>query len=92
MVGMADMSTELEAKRTRLAAVEEELSQLGARHDIAMSAFRFDEAGNLQRRIAVLERERAQLVQVLPAAAPPPPPAPVPVRVQSRPLPRRRQG
>ena len=86
------MSTELEAKRTRLAALERELFQLATRHDIAMSAFRFDEAGNLQRRIAVLELERAQLVKMLPAAAPPPPAAPVPVRVQSRPVPRRRRG
>ena len=92
LVRMAPMSTELEAKRTRLAALERELSQLGARHDIAMSAFRFDEAGNLQRRIGVLERERAELVTVLPAAAPPPPAVPVPVRVQSRPVPRRRRG
>ena len=89
---MAPMSTELEAKRTRLAALERELLQLATRHDIAMSAFRFDEARDLQRRIAVLERERAELVTVLPAAAPPPPVVPVPVRVQSRPVPRRRRG
>ena len=88
---MAGMSTELEAKRTRLAALERELLQLATRHDIAMSAFRFDEAGNLQRRIGVLERERAQLATVLPAA-PPPQAVPVPVRVQSRPVPRRRRG
>jgi hypothetical protein len=78
------MSATLEAKRTRLAAVDRELSQLGTRHDIAMSAFRFDEARDLQRRIAVLERERAELKAVLPAAAPPSPETPVPVRVGSR--------
>jgi hypothetical protein len=86
---MAPMSGELEAKRTRLAALERELSHLGARHDVAMSAFRFEEARDLQRRIAVLDRERAELEAVLPAAAPPPPAVPVPVRVQSRPAARR---
>ena len=85
------MGTELEAKRTRLAAIERELSQLGARHDIAMSGFRFDEARDLQRRIAVLERERAELAAVLPSAAPPHPAVLVPVRVQSRPPARRRR-
>ena len=88
---MAGMSTELEAKRTRLAALERELLQLATRHDIAMSAFRFDEARELQRRIAVLERERAALVTAPRAVAPPPQTVPVPVRVQRRPLPRRRQ-
>jgi hypothetical protein len=83
---MATMSAELEAKRTRLAAIERELSQLGTRHDIAMSAFRFDEALDLQRRIAVIERERAELKAVLPAAATPSPAAPVSVRVGSRPV------
>ena len=53
---MADISAELEAKRTRLAAIERELSQLGARHEVAMSAFRFDEVLDLQRRIAVVLR------------------------------------
>lgn len=85
------MTTELEAKRTRLAALERELSQLGTRHDIAMSAFRFDEVLDLQRRIAVLEREQAELVTVLAAAAPPSLAAPVPVRVQHRQVPRRRR-
>src|SRR5271166_4147504 len=63
------MIAELEAKRTRLAAVGRELAELGARHDLAMSAFKFDEARELQQRIAVLERERAELVDALPAPA-----------------------
>jgi hypothetical protein len=59
--------TELEEKRARLAAVERELSGLDVRHELAMSAFKFDEARDLQQRIAVLERERAALVEALPA-------------------------
>ena len=85
------MSAELDAKRARLSLVERELSQLGTRHDLAMSAFRFDEARGLQLQIAVLERERGELRAMLPAAAPPPPEAPVPVRVGRRPVARRRR-
>src|ERR1700737_1375869 len=85
------MTTEMEAKRARLVAIERELSRLGSRHDLAMSAFKFDEARELQRRITVLERERAELEAVLPAPAPTPPIEPVPVRIRARrPIPRRR--
>jgi hypothetical protein len=84
------MIAQLEAKRARLAAVERGLAKLGTRHDLAMSSFKFDEARDVQRRIAVLERERAELVAALPAA-PPPAAAPVPVVIRSRrPMPRRR--
>jgi hypothetical protein len=86
------MSAELGVKRTRFTTVERELSQLGKQHDIAMSAFKFDKARDLQRRIAALERERAELMAVLPTAAPPPPEAPVRVRVGRRPLGRNRRG
>ena len=79
------MIAELEAKRTRLGVVERELSRLGARHDLAMSAFKFDEAREVQQRITVLERERAELAAALPAAAPPPPPVPVTVPRRRRP-------
>ena len=48
------MSAELEAKRARLSLVERELSQLRTRHDLAMSAFRFDETRDLQQRIDAL--------------------------------------
>jgi hypothetical protein len=65
--------TELEEKRARLAVVERELSRLDVRHELAMSAFKFDEARDLQQRIVVLERERAALVDALPAFADPPP-------------------
>jgi hypothetical protein len=67
------MIAELEAKRTRLATVERELAGLGIRHDLAMSEFKFDEAREVQQRIEVLERERAELVDAQPAPAPPPP-------------------
>jgi hypothetical protein len=78
------MTAELEIKRARLAAVERELTGLGDRHDLAMSEFKFDEARNMQQRIAVLERERDLLVEALPALTQPLPVVPRPVRVRSR--------
>jgi len=82
--------TAIEVKRARLAAIERELSGLGARHDLAMSAFRFDEAREVQQRNTILQRERAELVKALPAATPPPPAAPVPVMIRpQRPVSRR---
>ena len=78
------MTAELETKRARLAAVERELAELGARHDLAMSAFKFDEVRTVQQRIAVLERERDLLVEALPGLAQPLPVVPPPVRVRSR--------
>jgi hypothetical protein len=86
------VSPEPDAKRARLLLVDCELLQLGRQHDLAMSAFRFDEARDLQQRIAVLEQERGELRAMLPAAAPPPPDAPVPVRVGKRPVARRRRS
>jgi hypothetical protein len=83
-VFLATMSVKLEAKRARLSLVERELLQLGTRHDLAMSAFRFDEARDLQQRIGVLERERAELIAVLPALPPPPPTASTRVAVGPR--------
>jgi hypothetical protein len=52
----------------RLAEIERELARLRYRHDIAMSAFRFEEATALGPPIAALERERHTLVAALPAA------------------------
>ena len=78
--------TGIEVKRARLAAVERELSGLGARHDHAMSAFKFDEAREMQQRIAILERERAELVEALPAATRPPPAASRPPPAASVPV------
>ena len=73
------MMAELEAKRARLAAVDCELAGLGVRHDLAISAFKFDEAHEVQQRIAALERERGELIDALPPLAEPPP-APAMVR------------
>lgn len=56
--------------RTRLAEVERELARLRYRHDIAMSAFRFEEATALGPAIATLEQERQALAAALPAAEP----------------------
>ena len=78
------MSGELEAKRARLSLVERELSQLATRHDLAMSAFRFDEARDLQQQMTLLEHERSELIAVLPAPVPPPPTAPARVAVGPR--------
>jgi hypothetical protein len=85
------MIAELEAKRARLAAVEREIAGLGDRHDLAMSAFKFDEAREVQQRIAMLERERGELVDALPAPAEPPPAAPAPAMVRHRRLVQRRR-
>jgi hypothetical protein len=59
-------------ERRRLAAVEHEVKGLQAQYELAMSAFKFDEANALQRSIAVLESERPALAISLP------PPVPVP--------------
>jgi hypothetical protein len=80
------MMAELEGQRARLAAVERELAELGVRHDLAMSAFKFDEAREAQQQIAMLERERGELVEALPPPAEPSPEAPLPVRVRRRQL------
>jgi hypothetical protein len=64
----------LAARRARLAEVERELARLRYRHDIAMSAFRFEEATALGPAIAALEKERQELAALLPAAAEPPQP------------------
>jgi hypothetical protein len=71
-------------RRARLTTVDWELSGLGAQYDLAMSAFKFDEARELQERIDVLEQERAELAAALPTPAPPPLAAPVPIVVASR--------
>ena len=78
------MKAEIEVKRARLAAIARELSRLGSRHDLAMSAFKFDEARELLQRIALLERECAELSATLPTVAPPPAAAPVPVMIRRR--------
>jgi hypothetical protein len=54
----------------RLAEIERELARLRYRHDIAMSAFRFEEATALGPAIAALETERQALAAALPQAEP----------------------
>ena len=75
-----------ETRRPRLAEIERELARLQAEHDVAMSAFKFDEANALQRRIAALEDERRSLVRRLPARSPAvePPTGIVPVLARPR--------
>ena len=66
---------EFSAKRARLAEIDRELANLQAQNDLAMSAFKFDEATALQRRIEALEDERRALAAALPpveAGAEPP--------------------
>jgi hypothetical protein len=57
-------------QRARLAEVERELWRLRYRHDIAMSAFRFEEATALGPAIAALEAERQALAAALPEPEP----------------------
>jgi hypothetical protein len=83
---LARALAELEEKRARLATVERKLSGLGIRHDLAMSSFKFDEAREVQQQIAVLERERSELVEGLP-----PPAVPLPRVVRRRRLMQRRR-
>jgi hypothetical protein len=85
---------ELTAKRSRLAAVEDELARLQAQHDLAMSAFQFDEANALQRQIEALEDERRVVASALPPIKPAaePPLGVVPVLTRPRQMRRRRMG
>ncbi len=64
---------EIAERRARLADIERRLARLQYRHDIAMSAFRFEEATALGRELAALDKERQALAAGLPAvdAAPP---------------------
>jgi hypothetical protein len=57
---------DLAARRARLAEIERELARLQAEHDLAMSAFKFDEASALQRRLEALEDERRAFAAALP--------------------------
>jgi hypothetical protein len=61
-------------ERRRLAAVEHEVNGLQAQYELAMSAFKFDEANALQQRIAALESEWRALAAALPPTAPVPEP------------------
>jgi hypothetical protein len=67
----------------RLAEIERELTRLRYRHDIAMSAFRFEEATALGPAISALEKERAALATTVP---PPPPTGVIPMLATPRTL------
>ncbi len=56
----------------RLVGVRRELAQLRQRHDMAMSAFLFEEATALGREIAELEKEEERLAREHPPAPEPP--------------------
>ena len=71
---------DIAAKRARLAALESELAWLKDQYDLAMSAFKFDEAREFHPRIEAAERERLALAEGLP---------PLPAS-QAKPAPRRR--
>lgn len=58
------------ASRARLDDIDRELASLQAQHDLAMSAFKFDEANALQHRIVALEDERRAVAAALPLAEP----------------------
>jgi hypothetical protein len=62
---------DLPAARARLAAIDRDLARLRYRHDVAMSAFRFEEATALGPAIAALEKEREHLAAALPKVEPP---------------------
>ena len=55
-------------QRGRLAMMKGQLAVLQARYELAMSAFKFDEANTLQQKIAALEAERRLLAETLPSA------------------------
>jgi hypothetical protein len=75
-------------RRTRFAEIERDLARLRYRHDVAMSAFRFEEATALGPAIAALEQER----QVLAASLPKPEPETGAVPVLARPRRRARRS
>jgi len=72
------------ARRARLAEIDRDLNRLRYRHDIAMSAFRFEEATALGPAIAALEKERQLLAAALPQVEPPTGIAPILVRPRRR--------
>jgi len=72
------------ARRVRLAEIDRDLTRLRYRHDIAMSAFRFEEATALGPAIASVEKERQLLAAALPQIEPPTGTAPILARPRRR--------
>jgi hypothetical protein len=79
------------ARRARLAEIDRELARLQGQHDLAMSAFRFDEANALLPRIAALEDERRGLIANLPVPSAEPETGVVPLLARRRRLGRARR-
>jgi len=79
------------ANRARLVEIDHALADLRGQHDLAMSAFKFDGANALQRRIGALEDERRAVAAALPPVKPTvePPPGVVPKLARPRRLRRR---
>ena len=84
---------EVGARRERLGAVERELARQQAQYELAMSAFKFDEANALQGQIEALEDERRGVAAALPPveATAELPPGVVPVLARPRPASRARR-
>ena len=59
---------DIAVRRARLAALETELARLRGRHDVLLSAFKFEEAQALATSIATHEAERRSLAETLPPA------------------------
>jgi hypothetical protein len=57
---------DIPTRRVRLAALEATLTRLRGQYDLAMSAFKFDEARELAPQIEAIDRERALLAASLP--------------------------
>ena len=72
------------ARRARLAEIDREPTRLRYRHNVAISAFRFEEATALGPAIAALEKERERLAAALPTIEPPTGIAPVLTRPRRR--------
>jgi hypothetical protein len=84
------MDDDLARCRARLGEIDRELARLRYRHDIAMSAFLFEEATALGRAIAAVDKERQALAAELPPPDREPPSGIVPAL--ARPHRRRRGG
>ena len=72
------------AKHRELATLAARLDGLRAQYDVAMNAFKFDEARQLHARIEAAEREHRQLAAGLPPPAPAAPPSPYRVSARRR--------
>jgi hypothetical protein len=61
---------DLKAAEARLADLDGELARLREQYDLAMSAFKFDEAKQLHEQIAAAEAEYTGLVKISPRLLP----------------------